>query len=421
LEEMLDSGKTAEEVCRDCPQLLPEVRQRWQEFQLIDAQVRTLLPGLVTRPEAGATAAPASGLPQVPGYEVEGVLGCGGMGVGCRATDSTLGRQVAVRVLLARCAPDSGTARRFADEARITAQLQHPGIPPVHDLGTLPDGRPFLAMKLIKGQTLDALLASRPEPSVERGRFVAVFEQLCQAVAYAHAHGVIHRDLKPANVMVGRFGEVQVMDWGLAKVLGAPPGERTDAEETAAATAVRSLREGDDLFTRAGSVLGTPAYMAPEQAAGAVALIDRRSDVFGLGAVLVVVLTGRPPFVADTAEETRVKAAQGDVGECFARLGACGADPDLVALCRRCLAPRPEDRPADAGAVAEAVAALRAAAEERARRAELERVRAEGEAREVLARAAGAGQRGRAAVGPEGGHPAGGLGGGGGGVGGGAA
>ena len=121
--------------------------------------------------------------------------------------------------------------------------------------------------------------------------------------------------------------------------------------------------------------------MAPEQAVGAVAMIDRRSDVFGLGAVLAVVLTGRPPFVADTAEATRAIAAQGDVGECFARLGASGADPDLVALCQRCLAPRPEDRPADAGEVAKAVAALRAAAEERARRAELERV-------EALARAA---------------------------------
>jgi tetratricopeptide (TPR) repeat protein len=128
--------------------------------------------------------------------------------------------------------------------------------------------------------------------------------------------------------------------------------------------------------------------MPPEQAAGAVGLIDRRSDVFGLGAVLAVVLTGRPPFVADTSESSRVKAAQGDVGECFARLDGCGADPDLVALCRRCLAPRPEDRPADAGAVAKAVAALRAAAAERARRAEVDRIKAEGEAREALARAA---------------------------------
>src|SRR5262245_25696389 len=140
------------------------------------------------------------------------------MGVVHRATDAVLGREVAVKVLQEKYDPDSGTARRFADEARITAQLQHPNIPAVHDLGTLPDGRPFLAMRLIKGDTLDDLLAARPDPGHDRGRFVAAFEQVCQALAYSHAHGVLHRDLKPANVMVGKFGEVQVMDWGLAKV-----------------------------------------------------------------------------------------------------------------------------------------------------------------------------------------------------------
>src|SRR6516162_10135913 len=248
LREMLDSGKTPEEVCLDCPDLLSEVQQRWQEFCYIDAQIGALLPAIHTTGAAGpvALASPVAGLPRVPGYEVEAVLGYGGMGVVYRATDGTLGREVAVKVLLDRFTRDSGSVRRFAEEARITAQLQHPGIPPVHELGTLPDGRPFLAMKLIKGQTLDALLASRPEPSVERGRFVAVFEQLCQAVAYAHAHGVIHRDLKPGNVMVGSFGEVQVMDWGLAKVLasgGCQPLERSvsDPEQKTVTTVVRSL------------------------------------------------------------------------------------------------------------------------------------------------------------------------------------
>jgi tetratricopeptide (TPR) repeat protein len=309
------------------------------------------------------------------------------MGVVYRATDTAMGREVAVKVLQEKYAPHSGTARRFADEARITAQLQHPNVPAVHDLGVLPDGRSFLAMKLIKGETLDDLLKQRADPADDRGRFVAAFEHVCQAVAYAHAHDVIHRDLKTANVMVGAFGEVQVMDWGLARVLGARPGGQADPDETTAPTEVRTQRDKDDLFTQAGCVLGTPAFMPPEQAAGAVAVIDRRSDVFGLGAVLAVVLTGRPPFEADTSESTRVKAAQGDVGACFARLDACRADPDLVALCRRCLSPRPEDRPADAGSVALAVATLRAAADERARQAEMDRVRAEGEAREALARA----------------------------------
>jgi tetratricopeptide (TPR) repeat protein len=343
---------------------------------------------LAVAERAGGVRLPAAVSNLAARYLLGEEMARGGMGVVYRATDTVLGRAVAVKVLQEKYAPDSGTARRFADEARITGQLQHPNIPAVHDLGVLPDGRPFLAMKLIKGETLENLLKRGTDTGEGRGRFVAAFEQVCQAVAYAHAHDVIHRDLKPSNVMVGAFGEVQVMDWGLAKVLGARTGRQADPEATAAEAAVVSLREGDDPLTCAGSVLGTPAFMPPEQAAGAVGTIDRRSDVFGLGAVLAVVLTGQPPFVADTAESARVKAAQGDVGACFARLEACGAHPDLVALCQRCLAPRPEDRPTDAGAVAKAVAALRAAADERARRAELDRVQAEGEAREAEARAA---------------------------------
>lgn len=292
-----------------------------------------------------------------------------------RATDAAFGREVAVKVLLDRYAPTSGTARRFADEARITGQLQHPGVPPVFDLGTLPDGRPFLAMKLIKGDTLDELVKA----DSDRGRLVGAFEQMCQAVAYAHAHGVVHRDLKPQNVMVGAFGEVQVMDWGLAKVLGDRPAPSGDPEVTASDTAITSARDSEDLLTQTGAVLGTPAYMPPEQAIGAVHEIDARSDVFGLGGILAAVLTGRPPFLSATAQTTRVMAARGEVGECFGRLDACGADPELVALAKRCLSPRREDRPTDAGEVARAVAALRAAADDRARRAELDRVKAEGE------------------------------------------
>ena len=303
----------------------------------------------------------------------------GGMGEVYAARDTHLDRDVAVKVLQARLA---GTAaeRRFADEARITGQLQHPGIPPVYDLGTLPDGRPYLAMKLVKGDTLDALLkADGPG-----GHWLGVFEGLCQAVAYAHAHGVIHRDLKPANVMVGAFGEVQVMDWGLAKLLASRGREGTadDPEATTdVRTAIQSQRDGADL-TRAGSVLGTPAYMAPEQAIGAVDRLDRRTDVFGLGAILCVMLTGKSPFVGGDAESTRQLAARGKLEDAVARLSGCGADPDLVALCVRCLSAEPAARPADAGAVAAAVAALRSAADERARSAEVDK--AEGRVRRRL-------------------------------------
>ncbi len=342
---------------------------------------------------AGGAGLPAAGPGPAARYRLGEEIARGGMGVVLRATDTVLGREVAVKVLQGRYAADPGTALRFVAEARITGQLQHPGIPAVHDLGLLPDGRPFLAMKLIKGETLDQLLRRQGDAAAGRGGVVAVFERVCQAVAYAHAHGVVHRDLKPSNIMVGAFGEVQVMDWGLAKVLGgaqAAAGDTAgDPQLTLPYTEVRPLL-GGGLLTHSGSVLGTPAYMPPEQAIGAVEQVDARSDVFGLGGVLAAVLTGRPPFVGDSAEHSRQLAARGKVHDCFGRLDSCGADPELVALCKRCLSPEKADRPADAGEVAAAVAALRAAADERARRAELDRVRVEGEkaAAEAEARAA---------------------------------
>ncbi len=310
-------------------------------------------------------------------YQIIDEIAHGGMGVIYRATDTALGREVAVKTLSERYAIGSGGARRFTDEARITAQLQHPGIPPVHDLGILENGRPFLAMKLIKGQTLSDLLERRPDPSFDRGRFVAIFEQTCQAVAYAHAHHVVHRDLKPSNVMVGSFGEVQVMDWGLAKVLTgevfpvteAPPDERLDA------TIIRGSESGggDVSLTQMGSILGTLPFMPPEQAAGEINKIGTASDVFSLGGILAVILTGEPPYTGAEVEGLRVSAIRGDLTDCLARIKTCGAAPELVALCQRCLAFAPEDRPHDAGAVTKEVARLRAASEERAREAEKER------------------------------------------------
>jgi serine/threonine protein kinase len=313
-------------------------------------------------------------------YLLREVIAHGGMGVVYRATDTSFGREVALKVLKEKFAATSRAARRFADEARITGQLQHPAIPPAHEIGILPDGCPFLAMKLIRGRTLDELLDERPDQATDFGRFVAVFEQVCQAIAYAHANRVIHRDLKPTNVMVGTFGEVQVMDWGLAKVL--QTGEQndpTDPEEITSEREVHSLATLNQSLTQTGSVLGTPAFMPPEQAIGAIDKIDMRSDVFGLGAVLAVILSGKPPFIASSSESIRSKSAQGKVEDCFARLDASGAEPEWVALCKRCLAPEKANRPTDAGEVARAVAELRAEADERARRAELERVKANGE------------------------------------------
>ena len=198
-------------------------------------------------------------------------------------------------------------------------------------------------MKLVKGRTLADLLATRLDLADDQPRMLGIFLQVCQTVAYAHARGVIHRDLKPSNVMVGSFGEVQVMDWGLAKVLsgGRARSPRYDRESTIATA--RSGRDSD--LSRAGSVMGTPAYMAPEQARGEIDRVDERVDVFALGSILCEVLTGRPAFTGRSPEEIHRKAAGGDLAEALARLGACGADDELIALARACLAAGREDRP----------------------------------------------------------------------------
>ncbi len=177
--------------------------------------------GDVTSPPSGPSdgAAPA---PECAGRcLLLGEIARGGMGVIFRAHDPELGREVAVKVLLESRQDHDDLERHFLEEAQIGGQLQHPGVVPVYDVGRLPDDRPFFTMKLVEGRTLAALLKERDTPAHDLPRFLKIFEQVCQAMAYAHSKGVLHRDLKPANVMVGAFGEVQVMDWGLAKVLKA--------------------------------------------------------------------------------------------------------------------------------------------------------------------------------------------------------
>ncbi len=197
-------------------------------------------------------------------------------------------------------------------------------------------------------------------------------------MAYAHAKGVIHRDLKPANIMVGAFGEVQVMDWGLAKVLA--EGGIHDEERASRAhhqepqqTVIRTARSTGAFGsfgaeTEAGSVLGTPAYMPPEQASGDIPNLDRRSDVFALGAILCEILTGQPPYVGRSNEEVRRKAANGDLADANTRLDGCGADPELVALTKQCLSPEAIDRPKDAQVVVDALTSYLDGVQERFRR-----------------------------------------------------
>jgi tetratricopeptide (TPR) repeat protein len=321
-----------------------------------------------TIPEAHPPREPAAGR-----FRLVRELARGGMGVVYRAEDPAIGREVAVKLLHERLRRDPAAAARFVAEARVTGQLQHPGVPPVIEVGVLPDGSPYLAMKLVGGRTLAELLADRPDAAHDLPRFVGVFEQVCQAVAFAHSRGVVHRDLKPSNVMVGAFGEVQVMDWGLAKARPSPERERR-----VHAPPVAHARGSDGDVTAAGAVLGTPAYMAPEQACGEE--VDCRADVFALGAVLAELLTGRRPYGDGPPPVILHRAAEAMLDDCRAGLGACGADAELVALCTRCLSADPSGRPAHAGEVAELIAAYRVGVEDRLRKAEAERAAAEAKA-----------------------------------------
>jgi serine/threonine-protein kinase len=311
-------------------------------------------------------------------YQLQGEIARGGMGAVLRGRDVDLGRDLAVKVLLQKYADRPEVVRRFVEEAQIGGQLQHPGVVPVYDIGRF-GSRPFFTMKLVKGKTLATLLSERTEPAADRPRFLAIALQVAQTLAYAHAKGVIHRDLKPANVMVGAFGEVQVMDWGLAKVLaegGVADEERASRERqrpegVSTIRTARSGSAGSGPDTEAGALLGTPAYMPPEQANGDVALMDRRADVFGLGAMLCEILTGKPPYVGRSAEEVRRKAANGDLADATARLACCGGDTALLELTRSCLAPEASDRPSDAQAVADQLTAYLDGVQERLHQAEL--------------------------------------------------
>jgi serine/threonine-protein kinase len=310
-------------------------------------------------------------------YRLEGELGRGGMGTVFRAYDPDIGRSLAVKVLQDRHYGRADLERRFLSEAQLTGQLQHPGVPPVHEIGRLSDGRPFFAMKLVKGRTLTELLKDRPNSGVELPRFLGIFTQVCQTVAYAHSQGVIHRDLKPANIMVGAFGEVQVMDWGLAKVVKQGTVEQASQLSTPERVVQPEPAAMPDDLSQIGSVLGTAGYMAPEQARGETRTLDERCDVFGLGALLCEILTGKPPFCRGNGPDLVIQAADGDLAEAFARLHECGADAELVEVARACLAVKPEERPRDGEAVAKAIADYQAGVAARLHKAELELAEAE--------------------------------------------
>ncbi len=312
-------------------------------------------------------------------YQFLGEIARGGMGAILRGRDTELGRDLAIKVLLESHRDKPDLVRRFVEEAQIGGQLQHPGVVPVYDLGTFADLRPFFTMKLVKGETLAALLQRRKILTDNQPRLLAIFEQICQTMAYAHTRGVIHRDLKPSNVMVGNFGEVQVMDWGLAKILPRggvvdDPRETGTASDVSVIQTPRSGSGADE--SEAGSVLGTPSYIAPEQARGELDIVNERSDVYGLGAILCEILTGQPPIVGKTSAEIMRKAGRGDLADAFRRLEECGADAELIAIARQSLAAEPEDRPASARELCDLITAYLAGVQDRLRRSELAQVEA---------------------------------------------
>jgi serine/threonine protein kinase len=277
----------------------------------------------------------------------------GGMGRIVAAEDHRLGRQVALKELLD---PASEQLGRFQREALITARLQHPGIVPVYEAGRWPSGEPFFAMKLVSGRPLDRVIADARTLET-RLALLPRIAAATDAIAYAHSQRVVHRDLKPANVLIGEFGETVVIDWGLAKNLDeaeSPESTVRFARTTrpmAASTPAHAsppASQHASTLTIAGSVMGTPAYMAPEQARGEP--VDQRADVFALGAMLYHLLAGVPPYNARTATEVIAAASVGKVVALAAR--EPGAPPDLVAIVERAMAPLPHDRYADAGELA---------------------------------------------------------------------
>ncbi|MHC5081134.1 MAG: serine/threonine protein kinase, partial [Planctomycetota bacterium] len=229
-------------------------------------------------------------------YEIKGEIGRGGMGAVVEAEDLELRREVAVKVLLPTARDDEAVEARFVEEAQVQGQLEHPNVCPVHGIGRDRDGSPYFAMKRVRGKALDNVIEDyheKGEPTLSR--LIEIFLKVCDAMGFAHSRSVIHRDLKPANVMVGEFGEVLVMDWGLAKIAG-----REDTREKQLTVKTdRSEGESGSLMTLDGAVLGTPAYMPPEQADGKIQKMNERSDIYSLGAILYEILAGVPPFSGD--------------------------------------------------------------------------------------------------------------------------
>ena len=307
------------------------------------------------RPEDASTVE-LHGLRRDASYEPLGELARGGMGAIHQIKDTTLGRTLAMKVLLDGEHAEAGMLARFLEEAKVTAQLDHPGIVPVHELGVDDRGRVYFTMKLVKGEDLRHVLrkVDRQEDGWNLTRALNVVLRACEAMAFAHDKGVIHRDLKPANVMVGRFGEVYVMDWGLARVVCA---DDPDATSSQIASTARSTGDtsASPIVTQEGQIVGTPATMAPEQAEGRRDEIGPHTDVYAMGAILYRILTGSMPYLDPDSPRMTPRAvldrvAAGPPEAVVARNP--DAPAELVAICDKAMSRRISDRYRDMTALA---------------------------------------------------------------------
>ena len=278
-------------------------------------------------------------------YSVERESARGGMVLIQKARDRYLDRDVAIKLLMRKLRNNQSYQDRFVAEAQITSHLQHPGVVPIYDVGYSGDGRPYFAMKLVRGETYSRLIKLAPRNPLERYRCLKIFEKVCDTIAYSHSQGVVHMDIKPSNVMVGQFGEVHVMDWGLSCRWGDQQISCLPVKEES-----NFAFDFETVAAKGGSINGTPSYMSPEQARDD--LVDLRTDVFGLGGMLCELLTGQPPFKGQNLQQVCTRAAWARHDEAMAALEHCDGDVELVNLATECLSADPDDRPNHAGEVA---------------------------------------------------------------------
>ena len=311
---------------------------------------RTRSPGDDERP-----ALPVVG-EQLSTFRVEGELGRGAMGVVMQVTDDRLRRRLALKVLLRP--DDHRAATRFVEEAQITGQLEHPNIVPVHELGTDADGRPWLAMKEVHGQTLRQWIEERrdqptPVTAEDLGWMVDVISRICDGMSFAHWRGVLHRDLKPDNVMLGDFGEVLVMDWGLARAAGSPEEMmRAPMPPVDVGSMVRTdRRESGSMLTVDGDVCGTPAFMAPEQANGKISQLCDATDIFAIGGILYAMLTLDAPYRGKSVVEVLAKASRRTLPSPHKRAPHRHIPRELDAIVEKAMAYNPDARYVDCAAL----------------------------------------------------------------------